>query len=101
MLEELLKLSEHEQANQIRKILNNISPLTRFYLTEFMSFDGGESMCNPEIYDAINEIEDDLSIEPIERELCIGLSLKSVNVKVFLKEEGNYSDVDYEILDDK
>jgi len=101
MLEELLKLSEHDQANQISKILNNISPLTRFYLADCMTFKDGESMDNFEIYDAINEIEDDLSIEPIERELQIGLGLKSVNVKVSLKEEGNYGEVDYEILDDK
>ena len=101
MLEELLKLPEHDQANQISKILNNISPLTRFYLAHFMTFKDGESMDNFEIYDAIGEIEDDLSIKPIERELQIGLGLKSINVKVSLKEEGNYSEIDYEILDDK
>ena len=101
MLEELLKLSEHEQANQIKKILNNISPLTRYYLAEFMTFQEGEMMDRPDIWEAIQDIEDDVAMEPIERELQIGIGLKSINVKVFLKEEGNYSEVDYKILDDK
>jgi hypothetical protein len=45
------------------------------------------------IYDAINEIEDDLSIEPIERELQIGLGLKSVNVKDMLLNINTYKNM--------
>jgi hypothetical protein len=89
------------RAKEIKKILDDASPLTRLYLAEFMTFEDGEPMMNADIWEAIEEIEEDVSFQPIERELQIGLSLGSINVKIFLKGDEDDSEIDYEILDDK
>lgn len=99
------ELSEKEiarnRAKEIKKILDDASPLTRFYLAEFTSFKDDEPMVHPDIWEAIEEIEEDVSFDPIERELKIGLSLGSINVKIFLKGDKNNHKTDYEILADK
>ena len=102
IIEELSKEEiAKNRAMEIKKILDDASPITRLYLAEFMTFQDGEMMDRPDIWEAIEDIEDDISLEPIERELQIGLSLGSITVKIFLKGDEDDRETDYEILNDK
>lgn len=86
-------------ARRIRKILNDASPLTRYYLAEFMDFRSDEGMFNPDIYEAIQDIEENITDAPSVHELRMGLELKPINVELVYNEED--SEIKRRILDDK
>ena len=87
------------KAKVINDMLRGLDPLTRYYLSDFMSFNNREAMDKPDIWEALTEIEEDEGIDSkgIVSELRMGLELEPINVKVFLDDEDG---INYEIQDD-